>query len=363
MSLYLCVDCGGSKTNAVISDADGKILGRALGGPSNFAYLTLDEFTAAVTEAVSNALKTCTSPPSNDPVALPPVGDSPFAAAWFGISGVDSPSAIAEITPALSTLLGIPAGPRLTVANDTHLLAAPVRMYPEISHAVAVIAGTGSIAVTFRENKGELEELGRIGGWGWILGDEGGGFNVGREAVRQILFEHDKATVTQKPLESTLTTAVMQRFGITDIMEILTIIHLPYPPTESQLTQDVPDYVLIPREKRLSSLSPLVFKAAFEDGDALALRILRACARSLAADIAVLLDDGNNTTPRAVKAQDSVISFGGSLAGIETYRQMILDDLAERGHVFRYVKFIDDAAAVGAAGLAAAHRTIGNGQA
>ncbi|KAF8070770.1 hypothetical protein FPV67DRAFT_1042522 [Lyophyllum atratum] len=363
MSLYLCVDCGGSKTSAVICDVDGKILGRALAGPSNFAYLTLEEFTAAVTEAVSNALKTCTSPPSNAPVPLPPVGGSPFAAAWFGISGVDSPSAVAEITPALSVLLDIPVGPRLAVANDTHLLAAPVRMHPDISHAVAVIGGTGSIAVTFRENEGLLEELGRIGGWGWILGDEGGGFNVGREAVRQILFEHDKATVTGKPLESTLTTRVLEQFGITDVMEILPIIHLPHLPPDTQLAANTPDYVLVPREKRLSSLSPLVFQAAFDDGDVLALRILRTCAGSLAADIAVLLDDGSGAASRAVKASDSVISFGGSLVGIEAYRKLILEDLAQRGHVFRYVEFIEDAAAVGAAGLAAAGRNIETSQA
>ncbi|KAF5380548.1 hypothetical protein D9615_004709 [Tricholomella constricta] len=359
MSLYLCVDCGGSKTSAVICDVDGKVLGRALGGPSNFAYLTLDEFIAAVTEAISNALKTCTSTPSADPAPLPPPGDSPFAAAWFGVSGVDSPAAVATITPALSTLLGIPAGPRLAVANDTHLLAAPVRLYPDVSHAVAVIGGTGSIAVTFRENGGTLEELGRIGGWGWILGDEGGGFSVGREAIRLILLEHDNATVSGKPLQSTLTTQIMERFGIADIMEILTIIHLPDPAANKGLTPDSPAHLLIPREKRLSSLAPLVFKAAFEDRDELALRILRTCAGLLVETIIVLLGDGSG---RTVKAQDSVISFGGSLVGIEAYRKLILDDLAQRGHVFRYVEFVDDAAAVGATGLAAAARAFGNGQ-
>ncbi|KAG5647109.1 hypothetical protein DXG03_001480 [Asterophora parasitica] len=350
MSLFLCVDCGGSKTSAVISDVDGNVLGRALGGPSNFAYLTLSEFTAAVIETVSKALQTTTSPASAEPVPLPPVGATPFAAAWFGVSGVDSPSAVAQITPALSALLGIPAGPRLAVANDTHLLAAPVRLYPDVSHAIAVIAGTGSIAVSFRDHPGRaLEELGRIGGWGWILGDEGGGFSVGRESIRLILLEHDKASVTGIPVQSTLVDKILERFGITDIMEVLPLVHANTDPASALLS--------IPREKRLSQLSPLVFKAAFDDGDALALRILRHTAGLLAEEIAVLLGDGSG---RTVKADEAVISFGGSLVGIEAYRKFILDDLAQRGHTFRYVQFVEDAASTGATGLAAVGKAFVN---
>lgn len=357
MSLYLCVDCGGSKTSAVICDATGKIVGRALGGPSNFAYLSLDAFIMAVKMTVSSALKTCNDLPSDD---LPPVNNSPFAAAWFGVSGVDSPAAIATITPALSTLLNIPQGPRLSVANDTHLLAAPVRMYPDISHAVAVIGGTGAIAVSFRESNGILEELGRVGGWGWILGDEGGGFHVGRETIRQILMEHDRATVGGLvPTESVLISQILNRFGITDIMEVLTVIHLPDPTSTQSLSPDSLPHLLMPREKRLSSLAPLVFAAAFEEGDVLALNILRICANHLASQISILLSDDTNSAPRAVNARDSVVSFGGSLVGVPQYRKMVLDDLAQRGHIFRYVDFVDDAAAVGAVGLTTLHESLG----
>ncbi|KAF8633294.1 hypothetical protein AX17_004469 [Amanita inopinata Kibby_2008] len=354
MSLYLCVDCGGSKTSAVICDSYGKIVGRAWGGPSNFAYLTLDAFISAVNDAVSHALKTCVSPPSADPIPLPPVSTR-FAAAWFGVSGVDSPAAIATITPALSSLLNIPVGPRLIVANDTHLLAAPVRMHPDISHAVAVIGGTGAITVSFKEDGKRLEELGRIGGWGWILGDEGGGYHVGREAVRQSLSEHDKASVSGiPPPESKLTARIMEHFGVSDVMELLTVVHLPDPVPGTVVGPDAPSYIQIPREKRLSSLSPLVFQAALEDSDPLALRVLRTSAGELARQIALLLSRDDDDSPRAVKARDAVVSFGGSLVGIPMYRQFVLDELERSGHVFKYVEYVDDAAAVGAVGLASA---------
>ncbi|KAF8222877.1 hypothetical protein L208DRAFT_1412743 [Tricholoma matsutake] len=355
MSLFLCVDCGGSKTSAVICDIDGKVLGSSRGGPSNYAHLTLEAFILAVTITVNNALKACT-PFGVQAVELPVKEASPFAAAWFGVSGVDSPSAIASLTPPLATLLAIPEGPRLVIANDTHLLAAPVRPHPDISHAVAVIGGTGSIVVSFRDVEGRLEELGRLGGWGWILGDEGGGYHVGREAIRGVLIEHDRASVRSLPARSILETRLLQHFGITDVMDLLTIVHYSDPLPTSTFGPESPHYLRVSRETRLSSLSPLVFAAAFDDGDPLALRILRDCANHLASQVAVLLGNSSDAAPRLVRAQDSIVSFGGSLVGVEKYRTMILDNLAERGHVFRYVEFVNDAAVVGAVGLAAAAR-------
>jgi N-acetylglucosamine kinase-like BadF-type ATPase len=353
MSLYLCVDCGGSKTSAVICDVGGKVLGSSRGGPSNYAYLTLEAFILAVTVTVNDALKSCISS-GVQPAQLPVKDVSPFAAAWFGVSGVDSPSAIASLTPPLATLLAIPEGPRLVIANDTHLLAAPVRLHPDISHAVAVIGGTGSIVVSFRDVEGRLEELGRLGGWGWILGDEGGGYHVGREAIRGVLTEHDRASVRSLPAKSLLKTRLLEHFGILDVMELLTIVHHPDPSPNTTLGPESPHYLRVSREKRLSSLSPLVFAAAFDDGDPLALHIVRGCADHLASQVAVLLGNSSDAAPRLVRAQDSIVSFGGSLVGVEKYRTMILDNLAERGHVFRYVEFVDDAAVVGAIGLATA---------
>lgn len=359
MSLYLCVDCGGSKTSTAICDADGKIVGKGIAGPSNFAYLTLDAFVAAVSHAVTEALKAYLAP-SAEPIALPPATPL-FAAAWFGISGVDSPAAIAAITPSLSSLLNIPAGPRLQIANDTHLLAAPLRMHHDISSCVTVIGGTGATMTSFRKLADDsLQVQGRYGGWGWILGDEGGGYSVGREVIRQLLDENDRASVRGiTPPDTKLKTSILQRFGVSHVLELLTAVHFHDPSPGAASSPDMPPYASMPREKRLSSLSPLVFAAAFEDWDPLALNVLRTMAAELAMRIAVLVAPDDDGSPRAIKARESILSFGGSLVGVTGYRRMVLDELERRGHVFKWVEYVGDAAGAGAMALAVVHKRRG----
>jgi N-acetylglucosamine kinase-like BadF-type ATPase len=359
MSLFLCVDCGGSKTSAVICDASGTIRGRALGGPSNYAYLGPEAFALAVTQAVSNALKTCVSPPSLSPVPLPST-EPLFAAAWLGVSGADSKAAIEAIARSVTVPLGIPIGKNLIVANDTHLLAAPLQMHDDVSCAVTCIAGTGGIVVSFtQEPDASLKEMGRVGGWGWILGDEGGGYHVGREAVRQIVMRADVASVegpiAVPPEKNVLEKAILAQFGLppTDVYELLSAVHLPDPIPGIPLRPDAPPYLLIPREKRLSQLAPLVFKAAFEDGDPLALNVLHVTSAELVDQISILCRPG---TLRGITPHEGVLCFGGSLVGVEKYRNLVFDKLAARGIVFKRWEYVDDAAAVGAKGLVSSHK-------
>ena len=205
--LYLAIDCGGTKAAAAITDQGGCLVGRGIGGPANFTDVGLDQFLVSVQEAIRAALSQVTGlkPEACSMYRESNTGPEPlFEAAWFGIAGVDSEADVQQLTPYLASLLSLPhPSPRLLVANDTSLLAAPVRdpSFPSVRTGVVVIAGTGSIVMSFKEeDDGMLRTLGRVGGFGWLLGDEGSGFRVGRDALRFVLDQADREKLGAFPL-------------------------------------------------------------------------------------------------------------------------------------------------------------------
>ncbi|PWN35829.1 uncharacterized protein FA14DRAFT_179197 [Meira miltonrushii] len=244
--LYLAIDCGGTKAAAAICNEQGEIVGRGQGGPANYTDIGLLPFLASVEDAVKialegarlfyaelndqiqwqildqqststdsihssfhrqiddeeedddgrksthSALTIADALASIKPNSLTHHTPSPsIQAAWLGIAGVDSPADVTTLSPHLATLFSIPhPSNRLIVANDTSLLASPIAdsLRPEIKSGVVAIAGTGSIVMSFRRKRnGMLGVLGRVGGFGWLIGDEGSGYSVGRTAVRSVL--------------------------------------------------------------------------------------------------------------------------------------------------------------------------------
>ena len=120
---------------------------------------------------------------------------------------------------------------------------------------MVVIAGTGSMAFgRNRENRSA-----RAGGWGYVFGDEGGAFDLVRQALRAVL----RAEEGWGP-ETVLRELLLEPTGAPDANALM---HLFY----------TPEY---PRH-RVAAFAPLVDRAAAM-GDAVAQDILKQAAQSLA---------------------------------------------------------------------------------
>lgn len=103
-------------------------------------------------------------------------------------------------------------GAQVTVVHDSQLLLAAGRA----STGVAVIAGTGSAA--WGKNADGVEA--RAGGWGFLLGDEGSGYWLGREAVRHSLRRMNKGLEPDA-----LTAALLDSCGVDDPNELIALFH------------------------------------------------------------------------------------------------------------------------------------------
>jgi N-acetylglucosamine kinase-like BadF-type ATPase len=164
VKLFLGVDGGQSSTTALIGDASGRVLGSGSGGPCNHVGTAegrgklVGALTASVGEACARAgLEFATVC---------------FEAACFGMSG--GPQDKAAI---ISETLRI--GRLVTTDDAVIALAGATAGEP----GIITIAGTGSIAFG-RDAAGRGV---RVGGWGYIFGDEGAGFDIARQALRAAL--------------------------------------------------------------------------------------------------------------------------------------------------------------------------------
>lgn len=236
MRLYLGVDGGQSGTTAMIGDEDGRVVGAGSGGPCNHA--TAEEGRRKLERAVGDSVA----------AALAEAGlesrNAHFAAACFGMSGgpEDKQAILREILPS-----------DIVVVTDDAVIALAGATAGE--PGIITIAGTGSIAYG-RNREGRAV---RTGGWGYIYGDEGSGFDIARQAVRAAL----RAEEGWGP-PTALTSALCEATASADANRVL---HRFY----------TPDW---PRS-RVAALAPLVDQCAMA-GDAVARDILHGAAQQLA---------------------------------------------------------------------------------
>src|SRR5260221_2137077 len=238
--LFLGVDGGQSTTTALIGDETGRVLGAGQGGPCN--HVGAAEGRVKLTRAVEDCVAKACAQAQLDPA------QTHYEAACFGMSGgpEDKEALLAEILPAS----------RLIVTNDGLIaLGGATAGEP----GIVAIAGTGSFAF----GRNAAGRAARAGGWGYIFGDEGGGFDITRQALRAALrFEEGWGPPTA------LRDVFLQAANARDVNDAL---HRFY-------TQEYP-------RPRVASFSRLVDEAALA-GDPVAADILRNAAQHLALLIA-----------------------------------------------------------------------------
>lgn len=165
MSFVVGVDAGGTATRALAVAADGTVLGRGRSGGGNPNSVPPDVAAGHLAEAIGAALK-----------ELDPRQASACVVGMAGTSKLTDPS-VAELFEATWRGLGLAA---VRVVTDAEVAYASATDEPD---GTVLVAGTGSIAGRVRDRR----LVSTVGGYGWLLGDEGSAYWLGREAVRATL--------------------------------------------------------------------------------------------------------------------------------------------------------------------------------
>ena len=184
--LFLGIDGGGSRCRARIRQADGTILGEAIGGPSNIYQdfrSALETILATATEAAEKAgVKT---------TALH---------AGLGLAGIVTSVGKEKIENARL--------PFASVSVDNDAYAACVGAFSGGDGGI-VIAGTGSIGLASVGGERHM-----VGGWGFQLGDHGSGAWVGHHAVRRAALALDGLLQPTELIGEILTRTGQDRFAL-----------------------------------------------------------------------------------------------------------------------------------------------------
>jgi N-acetylglucosamine kinase-like BadF-type ATPase len=230
----LGIDAGGTKTVCQLANEHGEVLAEARRGGANLQASGELEVEKVLHEVMEEA-----------------IGDHDVrpAAICLGIAGVDRPDD-ARVMQALMRRIGHKA--KVLVVNDA--LIALEAGAPGGQPGVVIISGTGSIAYGRNANN----QAARAGGWGYMLGDEGSGYWIGRAALRAVLREADRrGPATQ------LTGLLLNYYGVARAQDLIAQVY------HGGL-----------RPSAIASLAQCV-QGAFSDGDGVAIGILRSAADQL----------------------------------------------------------------------------------
>ena len=280
--LVIGIDGGGTNTIATLAKRDtGEVLGRGTAGPSNIQSVGVATGLKALDESIDRAFQAANLPRAK------------VGGATLGLAGVDRQEGLDVIH---GWAARVALADHVLVANDATLLLAAGT--PD-GWGLAVIAGTGSIAFV----KQPTGEVGRCGGWGYTLGDEGSAYMIALTALRASCRSADKIGPS---------TVLLERF--------LKRMNLANPPDL------IPAVYRGPWDRAaIAGMAPLVLEAATE-GDEVASRIVQHEATELACTAASAV---KNNGLQAIGIPLALA--GGVMLGSETYRNFFLAALQHNG--------------------------------
>lgn len=239
-NLIVGIDGGGTSCRAAVADSEGRIMGRGKGGAANILTDPNDAVTHII-EATQAAFADAGLP--SDMMAR--------SHAVLGLAGTN----VGDLTRYVSKRL-----PFATSDIESDGLIALQGALGDGDGAVAIL-GTGTIFIVRRG-----ETVSYIGGWGFMIGDLGGGARIGRAVLEEALLAHDGI----RP-PSSVTSAILREFK-GDPRELV-------------------EFARMSKPGDFGRFAPLVFEHAAK-GDAGAIALVNAAALSVNEALDAVARDG-----------------------------------------------------------------------
>jgi len=268
------IDGGGTKTLAIISDLKGNILAQHVSGPTNFQVVEFDRSARVLLSLIRECCDSVSASPKN------------IRATTIGLAGAGRPNDQKRMAMGLKKLLASKKIRLRKVRIESDARVALEGAFKGDA-GIILIAGTGSIAFG-KDEKGRVH---RVGGWGRILGDEGSGYFIGRQALIAVCRELDGRSAA-----TSLTSLLARKFRLRKPSDIITAVY--------------------GNSLDFSTLAPLVMEAS-QEGDAAATEIVQLSALALTEHVRALVLKFRSAEAKVVRKKIP-LSFIGGLVANET---------------------------------------------
>ena len=208
------IDGGGTKTTGILATATGQHLAQVQSGPANY-HVVGEAKTQAVLENIVREL--------HQKAGIPPTSAVRFC---LGMAGLGRP-ADREVIGKICDELGIYQNRILT--HDAHIALVGGT---EKQEGIIVISGTGAIVYGIHTDGREA----RASGWGYLLGDEGGGYDIAIKGLRSVARAADS-----RGGQTELTDRILNKLELNEPSELIRWTHAASRDTIAQLAEVVFD--------------------------------------------------------------------------------------------------------------------------
>jgi len=277
MNYLIGFDCGATKTECAIADINGNILHKSTGGAANYLVTGSDETSKIILSLLDDCLKKMKADYSKIENIV------------IGAAGAGRKEDAFKLENSLLKLFsadGIVIN-SLKIVNDAEI--ALKGAFPNKTGCI-LIAGTGSI-IYGKDEKGNIY---RVGGLGRLLGDEGGGYSIGRKGLQVAAKYFDG-----RGDETLIVRLIQQKYSINSADELITKVYK--------------------ENFDIASIAEVVIDAA-ESQDQIAHKILLEESNELVHHI--------NTIMKKMDTIDLSISFAGSLISKNNiYSEMLRNNI------------------------------------
>lgn len=254
------IDGGGTKTVGILTTETGERIAQMEAGPSNY-HVVGEARTKAVLETLISGLferAGCAASDSQQEWCAKRQAGAAFPLTYakicLGMAGLGR-NADRYIINSICDELGI--GENRILTHDAHIALIGGT---EKQEGIIVISGTGSIVYGINAHAQEA----RAGGWGYLLGDEGSGYDIGLKGLQAVARAADGRTYATE-----LTNRLLNKLGLNAPTELIPRVHAA-------------------KREEIARLAEEVFRAA-EAGDRAAKQLVTTAAQELAHATAVVI--------------------------------------------------------------------------